>query len=48
MNYSYHRIFKCIGFMLSYYINAINLDVTSSFSVFSEFDYVFQSNALLI
>ena len=43
MNYSQHRIFKCIGFVPSHYVSTINLDVMSSFSIFSEFDYVSQS-----
>ena len=48
MNYSHHKIFKCIGFVPSHYVNAINLNVASSFNVFSEFDYMFQSNVLLV
>ena len=42
MNSIYYRIFKYIGFVLSHYVSAINLDVVPSFSVFSEFDYVSQ------
>ena len=48
MKSSHHRIFKCTGFMSSHYGSAINLDVASSFNVFSEFDYVPQSNILLV
>ena len=48
MKSSHHRIFKCTGFMLSHYVGAINLDIVLSFSVFSEFDYVSQSNVLLV
>ena len=47
LNSSHHRIFKCIGFLPSHYISAINLDVVSSFSIVSEFDYVSQSSVLL-
>ena len=43
---SHHRIIKCIDFKP---INcAINLDVASSFRVFSKFDYLFLSDVLLI
>ena len=42
MNSNHHRIFKCIGFVLNNCVSAINLDVASFFSVFREFDYVFQ------
>ena len=35
MNSSNHGIFKCIGFVSSHYVNAINLDVVSSFNIFS-------------
>ena len=48
MNSSHYRIFKCIGFGLSHYVSVINLDVTPSSSVFSEFDYVFESDILLV
>ena len=48
MKYSHHIIFKCTDFMPSYYGNTINLNVASSFSVFSEFNYVSQSNILLV
>ena len=48
MKSSHHRIFKYIGFMPSHYVSAINLDVTSSYSVFSEFDFVSQSDVLLV
>ena len=48
MNYSHHIIFKCIGFMPSHYVSVINLDVASSFSIFSEFDFVSQLNVLLV
>ena len=40
MTSSHPRIFKCIGFVPSQYIGAINLDVSSSFNVFSEVDFV--------
>ena len=36
------RIFKCMGFVPSHYVSAINLDAAPSFSVFSEFNYVSQ------
>ena len=39
MNSSHHKILKCIDFLPSHYINVINLDTTSFFSVFSEFNY---------
>ena len=42
MNSNHHRIFKCIGLVLNNCVSAINLDVASSFNVFSEFDYVSQ------
>ena len=48
MNSSHHRIFKCIAFVSSQYVSAINLDTIPSFSVFNEFDYVSQSNVLLV
>ena len=48
MNSSHHRIFKCIGFVPSHYVGVINLDVAPFFSVFSKFDFVSQSNVLLI
>ena len=38
MNCNHHRIFKYIRFMSNHYVSVINLDVTSSFSVFNEFD----------
>ena len=44
----HHIIFKCPGFMPSHYISVINLNVVLSFKVFSEFDYVSQSNVLLV
>ena len=44
MNSSHHRIFTYIGFVPSNYVSAINSDVVPSFSVFSEFDYVSQSD----
>ena len=46
MKSSHYRIFKCISFMLSHYVSAINLDVVSSFNVFSELDSIPQSNVL--
>ena len=46
MYFIYHRIIKCISFKLIYY--AINLDVVSSYKVFSEFDYLFISHVLLV
>ena len=48
MKSSHYRIFKCISFMLSHYISAIDLDVASSFNVFSEFDFIPQSNILSV
>ena len=48
MNYSHRRIFKCIGLVSSHYVSTINLDTVSSFSIFNEFDYVSQSNVLLL
>ena len=42
----YHKIVKCVGFEPFHY--AINLDVVSSFRVFSEFVSVFLSNVLLV
>ena len=44
MKSSHYRIFKCISFMLSHYVSAINLDVASSFNAFSEFNFIPQSN----
>ena len=43
--YNYQIIIKCVGFKPIH--RAINLDVTSSFKVFSKFEYVFLSNTLL-
>ena len=43
---SYHGIIKCVDFKPIHY--AINLDVTSSSIVFSEFDYLFISDILLV
>ena len=48
MNSSHYRFFKCIGFVSSHYVSVINLDTTTSFSVFSEFDYMSQSGVLLV
>ena len=48
MKSSHYRIFKCISFMLSHYVSAINLDVVSSFNAFSEFDSIPQSNVLSV
>ena len=42
LNSSHCKFFKCIGFVSSHYISVINLDVTSSFSVFSKFNVVSQ------
>ena len=36
---SYYKITKCVGFKPIHC--SINLDVVSSFKVFSEFDYLF-------
>ena len=38
-----HRIFKSIGFVSSHCVSVINLNATSSFNIFSKFDYVFKS-----
>ena len=43
MNSSDHRIFKSIGFVPSHCVSVINLDIASSFSIFSKFDYMFKS-----
>ena len=43
---SYHRIIKCVGFKPIYC--AINLDVASSSKIFSEFDFLFISDVLLV
>ena len=48
MNSSHYRNFKYIGFVPNHYVSAINLNVTLSFSVFSEFDFVPQSDVLLV
>ena len=40
MNSSHHIIFKYIGFVLSRYVSDINLDTTSSFTVFREFGFM--------
>ena len=48
MKSSHHRIFKCTDFIPSHYVNAINLDIAQSFSVFSEVDYVSQSDVLIV
>ena len=48
MNYSHHRIFKYIGFVSSHCVIYINLDIASFFNVFNEFDYVSQSDVLLV
>ena len=42
INSSHYRIFKCIGFVPSHYVNTINLVTTTSFSVFSEFNFASQ------
>ena len=47
-NSSHHKIFKYISFIPSHYVSVINLDVVLSFIVFSEFDYVSQSDVLLL
>ena len=46
MYYSYHKIIKCVCFKLIRCV--INLDITSFFRVFNEFDYMFISNLLLV
>ena len=46
MYYSHHRIIKYVDFESIHC--AINLDAASFFRVFSEFDYVFISNVLLV
>ena len=43
---NHYRIIKCIGSEPIHY--AFNLDVASSFKIFSDFDYVFLSNVLLV
>ena len=48
MNSSHHRIFKRIGFVPNHCVNAINLDVVTSFNVFSEFDFKSQSDIFLV
>ena len=46
MYYSHHKIIKYIGFKSIHY--AVNLDTQSSSIVFSEFDYVFLLDLLLV
>ena len=46
MYYNHHRIIKYVGFKTIYCI--INLNITLSFRVFNEFDFLFLSNVLLI
>ena len=46
MYYNYHRIIKCVGFKSIHC--AINLDIASSFRVFSEFNSLFLSDVLLV
>ena len=48
MNFDYLRFFKYIGFMSSHYVSTINLDVLISLSVFNKFNFMYQSNVLLI
>ena len=36
MNSSNHRIFKCMGFMPSHYVSAINLDLAVRFSILAQ------------
>ena len=48
MNSSHYRIFECKDFVSSHYVCVINLDVAPFFSVFSKFDYVSQSDVLLV
>ena len=48
MNFGYLRILKCIGFVPNHYVSVINLDVAPSFDVFSEFDFISQSDILLV
>ena len=43
---THYRIIKYVGFEPIIY--AINLDIASSFKVFSEFDSIFLSNVLLV
>ena len=45
MYYSFHRIIKCVGFKPIRC--AIYLNITSSFRLFNEFDYLFLSDILL-
>ena len=46
MYFSHYSIIKCVVFEPIHY--AINLDIVTSFMVFSELDYVFLSNVLLV
>ena len=46
MYYSHHKIIKRVSFKSIHC--AINLDVASSSKVFSEFDYLFLSDVLLV
>ena len=48
MNSSHRRIFKYIGFVSSHYVNTISLDVMSSFTIFSKFVFISQSDILLV
>ena len=43
---NHYRIIKCADFKSIHYV--INMDAMSFFKVFSEFDYVFLSNVLLV
>ena len=42
MNSNHHIIFKCIGFMSSRCVGAINLDIAPSFNVFNKFYFMSQ------
>ena len=46
MYYSHHKIIKYVGFKPIHC--SINLDITSFFRVFKEFDYLFISDLLLV
>ena len=43
---NYYRTIKCVAFEPIHYV--INMNVASSSKVFSEFDYMFLSNVLLV
>ena len=46
MYFSRHIIIKCVGFKSIHCF--INLDTASSSKVFSEFDFIFITNVLLV